>query len=248
MHCRRTESVPELHQRPLSSVRRMRKRNSTPPSRKSYALIGGIVAIVLAGILAYRWLVRDETLLHAANACLDSIEKGDARNLFRYVRVDERRVLSLDEPKLQSLLSTFLLARLQGFTRVGAQRVEIYELGQVLQVTRTYKHSDGREVAVVVGVTPSDDGPKLTSCTEDLLFAGLRTYWPRERQSRPPAVPGAVAYAQALREAMGLLETLPLSGWAVREDSTLYYESWGDTLQHFERLAARVQEARKPIP
>jgi hypothetical protein len=230
--------------RPRNVLHRRRMSVGTRTTGKNYIYIGSAIALVLCAVFLYRLWNREPTLLEAATRSMSLLERGDARGLLAYVREGEKEVLELDEEKLDSLLRGYFLKRLSGFHVAGPDEITKYEAVSSLGLSRPYRHDDGRELIVSVTVTPSDDGPKMLSCTSDILFAGLRAIWPRDPRSRPPVVAGAVANAPAMRESMELLESLQLKGWASRDGDRLRFQSWRETLIWFEARAQQLQTER----
>lgn len=209
------------------------------------AITGVVVFVVFAAVMVYRLLFPAETLEEAAVRCMDALERGDAALLLRYVTEEERRVTSLDESKLDSFLRRFYQPRMAGFQRSGEDELNRLDSTLRLYLDRTYAHPDGRKVVVSVAVTATDDGPKLEHLTQDILFAGLRAEWPTDPKQRPPALPGLVVSYEPMKNAMTVLEALPLQGYAVRDPDagTMRLQTWRELLARMERTKELVAQS-----
>lgn len=208
------------------------------------AIAGVVVFVLFAAVMAYRLLFRAETLEEAAVRCMDALEQGDAATLFRYATELERRVTSLDESKLDSFLRRFYQPRMAGFERSGEDEPNRLDNTLRLYLDRTYVHPDGRKVVVSVAVTATDEGPKLEHLTEDILFAGLRAEWPPDPKQRAPALPGLVVSYEPMKNAMTVLQALPLQGYALwdREAGTMKLPTWQELLAKMERTKELVAQ------
>ncbi|GIV03307.1 MAG: hypothetical protein KatS3mg015_2137 [Fimbriimonadales bacterium] len=73
--------------------------------------------------------------------------------------------------------------------------------------------------------------------TQDILFAGLQADWSRNPEERPPAVPHLVASYEPMKDALTLLEALPLQGCGLleRETGTVRLRPWRELLESMER-------------
>lgn len=102
----------------------------------------------------------------------------------------------------------------------------------------------GRKVVVSVAVTATDEGPKLEHLTEDILFAGLRAEWPPDPKQRAPALPGLVVSYEPMKNAMTVLQALPLQGYALwdREAGTMKLRTWQELLAKMERTKELVAQ------
>lgn len=203
------------------------------------------IAILCLVILAVRHLVREESLKEAAEKCFAALERGDAKALLRYVSDAEIAALNLDEAKLSSLLNQFFLPSLEGFTPKGDVRFEPRESYGELEIERDYAHSDGREVTVLLAVTPSDRGPKLARATEDIFFSALRTYWPAGK--RPPLERAAILHEFAMERAVPKIESLALPGYANNDEqnpAAFRVVTWKEWQEGVRRRAERIRAER----
>lgn len=214
--------------------------------RRPIAIAGVVVFVLFAAVMAYRLLFRAETLEEAAAKCLDALERGDAATLLRYATEQEKQATGLDESKLDAFLRRFYQPRMDGFEARGADEVNHLDSTQRLYLDRAYVHPDGREVVVSVAVTATDDGPKLEHLTQDILFSGLQADWSRDPKQRPPAVPGMVASYEPMKDALTVLEALPLQGYGMwdREAGTMRLRRWRELLGSMERAKALVAQSQ----
>jgi hypothetical protein len=214
--------------------------------RRPIAIAGVVVFVVFAAVMAYRMLVRTETLETVAVKCMDALEKGDLATLLRYVTAEEMRATSLDATKLDSFLRRFYQPRLAGFQKKGEDHLDRLDSTLRVYLDRTYVHPDGREVVVSVAVIATEDGPKLEHLTEDILFAGLRADWPTDPKQRPPALPGLVVSYEPMKDALTVLEALPLQGYALwDDDGTVRLQTWRELLAKMERTKELVAQGAR---
>ncbi|MER3414234.1 MAG: hypothetical protein C4341_08390, partial [Armatimonadota bacterium] len=209
------------------------------------AIAGVVVFVLFAGVVAYRLLFRVETLEEAALKCMDALERGDAASLLRYVTEEEKQVTGLDESKLDAFLRRFYQPRMEGFKATGDE-ADLLDYTQRLYLDRTYVHPDGRVVVVSVAVTATDNGPKLERLITDILFSGLAADWPRDPKQRPPAVPGMVASYEPMKDALTVLEALPLQGFGILDEvaGTMRLCRWREELGSMERAKALVAQSQ----
>jgi hypothetical protein len=219
-----------------------RKSKLRPPVNLLTVGIG--IAIALCAWLVYRLTTRTESLQHAAMRAMQAVESKDARLIMRYLRKDEAEILELNESKLKAFLEDFLWTSYSGFSPITPYNFERFDFISGVNVSRTYQHPDGRQATILLTLAMSEEGPKLLHATSDLLFSGLCAHWPQGQ--KPPWSRGIVLNTSALRQALPLLEKLPLQAVAQpMDDGQLRTQQWADLLHEFEAKVRFLSEAHR---
>jgi hypothetical protein len=140
------------------------------------ASVGGLVIVVAL----WRWITTSPTLEAAAKRELDCAAREDSGCLMGYLTPEERAGLSLDQPKIQRLLSEYVGPAYREQTTGAAQEtVTPLKDSGMLAISRSW-HRDRlppAERTCLMAATP--DGPRQVNQIRSLILQTMLTKYRR---------------------------------------------------------------------
>jgi hypothetical protein len=205
--------------------------------RRNVLLIPGAVAAAIL-LLSVAVRLRPPSIEEESRSFLQALVSFDADSLLRYSHDHEKRILKLDERKLQLLLDRLVKPRVGRLSPAGPLESETIANGVQAQAWQNYTDSNGRRIEIMVAPVATPTGAKELITTKLLNLAWTEEYIIK-RGLPVTSANFLKARLEGLRNDVPMLRQIGIEGGVspLPNDPQLY--TWDSILERAEMLANR---------